>query len=78
VSNCPSRGLTVGQRVFGLADWTRNGSLTEYTTVEARNLAPASGEQIVGAIRIPAGSARRVRPPARAPAAKTIIQVIGG
>jgi NADPH:quinone reductase-like Zn-dependent oxidoreductase len=33
-------GLTVGQRVFGLADWSRNGSLAEYTAVEARNLAP--------------------------------------
>jgi NADPH:quinone reductase-like Zn-dependent oxidoreductase len=33
-------GLSVGQRVFGLADWTRNGSLAEYTAVEARNLAP--------------------------------------
>ncbi len=33
-------GLTVGQRVFGLTDWTRNGSLAEYTAVEARNLAP--------------------------------------
>ena len=33
-------GLTVGQRVFGLTDWTRNGSLAEYTVVEARNLAP--------------------------------------
>ncbi|KOX48187.1 NADP-dependent oxidoreductase [Streptomyces sp. NRRL F-7442] len=33
-------GLTVGQRVFGLADWTRNGSLAEYTAVEARNLTP--------------------------------------
>jgi NADPH:quinone reductase-like Zn-dependent oxidoreductase len=33
-------GLTVGQRVFGLADWTRNGSLAEYVAVEARNLAP--------------------------------------
>jgi len=30
----------VGQRVFGLADWTRDGSLAEYTAVEARNLAP--------------------------------------
>jgi NADPH:quinone reductase-like Zn-dependent oxidoreductase len=26
--------------VFGLADWTRDGSLAEYTAVEARNLAP--------------------------------------
>lgn len=33
-------GLTVGQRVFGVTDWTRNGSLAEYTAVEARNLAP--------------------------------------
>jgi NADPH:quinone reductase-like Zn-dependent oxidoreductase len=33
-------GLSIGQRVFGLADWTRNGSLAEYTAVEARNLAP--------------------------------------
>jgi len=33
-------GLTVGQRVFGLADWTRDGSRAEYTAVEARNLAP--------------------------------------
>ncbi len=24
-------GLTVGQRVFGLTDWSRNGSLAEYT-----------------------------------------------
>ncbi|MEC3994879.1 NADP-dependent oxidoreductase [Actinacidiphila sp. DG2A-62] len=33
-------GLTVGQRVFGLADWARDGALAEYTAVEARNLAP--------------------------------------
>ena len=33
-------GVTVGQRVFGLADWTRDGSLAEYAAVEARNLAP--------------------------------------
>ncbi|MGP4101688.1 NADP-dependent oxidoreductase [Nonomuraea sp. KM90] len=35
-------GLSVGQRVFGLTDWTRNGSLAEYVAVEARNLAPLS------------------------------------
>jgi len=35
-------GLTVGQKVFGLADWTRNGTLAEYVAVEARNLAPLS------------------------------------
>ncbi|MEV6303322.1 NADP-dependent oxidoreductase [Actinoplanes sp. NPDC051861] len=33
-------GLTVGQRVFGFADWTRDGSLAELVAVEARNLAP--------------------------------------
>jgi NADPH:quinone reductase-like Zn-dependent oxidoreductase len=33
-------GLSIGQRVFGLADWARNGSLAEYSAVEARNLAP--------------------------------------
>ncbi|RPE42147.1 NADPH:quinone reductase-like Zn-dependent oxidoreductase [Streptomyces sp. Ag109_O5-1] len=33
-------GLSLGQRVFGLTDWTRDGSLAEYTAVEARNLAP--------------------------------------
>jgi NADPH:quinone reductase-like Zn-dependent oxidoreductase len=33
-------GLSVGQRVFGMADWARNGSLAEYVAVEARNLAP--------------------------------------
>ncbi|MFF9624963.1 NADP-dependent oxidoreductase [Streptomyces griseosporeus] len=33
-------GLTVGQRVFGLTDWARDGSLAEYVAVEARNLAP--------------------------------------
>lgn len=33
-------GLTIGQRVFGLSDWARNGALAEYVAVEARNLAP--------------------------------------
>src|SRR5579875_1265974 len=33
-------GLAVGQRVFGLADWARDGSLAEYIAMEARNLAP--------------------------------------
>jgi NADPH:quinone reductase-like Zn-dependent oxidoreductase len=35
-------GLTVGQRVFGITDWARNGTLAEYVAVEARNLAPLS------------------------------------
>ncbi|MGC3862178.1 NADP-dependent oxidoreductase [Micromonospora chersina] len=33
-------GLSVGQRVFGLTDWNRDGTLAEYAAVEARNLAP--------------------------------------
>jgi NADPH:quinone reductase-like Zn-dependent oxidoreductase len=33
-------GLSVGQRVFGLADWYRDGTLTDYLAIEARNLAP--------------------------------------
>ena len=33
-------GLLVGQRVFGLADWHRDGTLAEYVAIEARNLAP--------------------------------------
>jgi len=33
-------GLTVGQRVFGLAEWNRNGALAEYVAIETRNLAP--------------------------------------
>src|SRR6058998_1886598 len=37
-------GLSVGQRVFGLADWYRDGSLAEYVAVEARNLAPLPGD----------------------------------
>lgn len=37
-------GLTVGQRVFGLTDWSRDGTLAEYVAVEARNLAPLPGD----------------------------------
>ncbi|MFV8189445.1 NADP-dependent oxidoreductase, partial [Streptomyces sp. AF1B] len=37
-------GLSVGQRVFGLTDWTRDGTLAEYAAVEARNLAPLPGD----------------------------------
>ena len=32
-------GLSVGQRVFGLSDWYRDGTLAEYVAIEARNLA---------------------------------------
>jgi NADPH:quinone reductase-like Zn-dependent oxidoreductase len=37
-------GLSVGQRVFGLTDWYRDGTLAEYTAVEARNLVPLPGD----------------------------------
>src|SRR5690242_7407059 len=37
-------GLSVGQRVFGLADWNRDGTLAEYVAMEARNLAPLPGD----------------------------------
>ncbi|MFF1926527.1 NADP-dependent oxidoreductase [Streptomyces sp. NPDC058221] len=37
-------GLTVGQRVLGLTDWARNGSLAQYVAVEARNLAPLAAD----------------------------------
>ena len=37
-------GLSIGQRVFGLADWHRDGTLAEYVAMEARNLAPLPGD----------------------------------
>jgi NADPH:quinone reductase-like Zn-dependent oxidoreductase len=37
-------GLSIGQRVFGLTDWYRDGTLTEFVAVEARNLAPLPGD----------------------------------
>lgn len=42
--NYGTTGLSVGQRVFGLTDWTRDGTLAEYVAVEARNLAPLPGD----------------------------------
>jgi NADPH:quinone reductase-like Zn-dependent oxidoreductase len=39
-----TRGLSVAQRVFGLTDWYRDGTLAEYAAVEARNLAPLPGD----------------------------------
>jgi NADPH:quinone reductase-like Zn-dependent oxidoreductase len=38
-----TRGLSVGQRVFGLTDSYRGGGLAEYVAIEARNLAPLPG-----------------------------------
>lgn len=37
-------GLSVGQRVFGLSDWYRDGTLAESIAIEARNLAPLPGD----------------------------------
>jgi NADPH:quinone reductase-like Zn-dependent oxidoreductase len=37
-------GLSLGQRVFGLTDWYRDGTLTEYVAIEARKLAPLPGD----------------------------------
>jgi len=37
-------GLSIGQRVFGLADWYRDGTLAEHAAIEARNLAPLPGD----------------------------------
>jgi NADPH:quinone reductase-like Zn-dependent oxidoreductase len=37
-------GVSVGQRVFGLADWHRDGTLAEQVAIEARNLAPLPGD----------------------------------
>ena len=44
-------GLSIGQRVFGLADWYRDGTLAEYLAIEARNLAqlPDDVDFMVGA-----------------------------
>jgi NADPH:quinone reductase-like Zn-dependent oxidoreductase len=38
-----TRGLSVGQRVFGLTDSYRGGSLAESIAIETRNLAPLPG-----------------------------------
>ena len=37
-------GLSIGQRVVGLADWYRDGTLAERVAMEARNLAPLPGD----------------------------------
>lgn len=37
-------GLSIGQRVLGLADWHRDGTLAEFVAIEARNLAPLPGD----------------------------------
>src|ERR1700741_2913365 len=37
-------GLSIGQRVFGLTDWYRDGPLAGYVAVEARDLTPLPGD----------------------------------
>src|SRR5215475_4339958 len=37
-------GLSIGQQVFGLTDWYRDGTIAEHVAVEARNLAPLPGD----------------------------------
>jgi NADPH:quinone reductase-like Zn-dependent oxidoreductase len=37
-------GLSLGQRVFGITDWHRDGTLAEHVAVEVRNLAPLPGD----------------------------------
>jgi len=36
--------VSVGQRVLGLANWHRDGTLAEYVAIEARNLPPLPGD----------------------------------
>jgi NADPH:quinone reductase-like Zn-dependent oxidoreductase len=44
-------GLSIGQRVLGLQDWYRDGTLAEFIAIEARNLAalPSDVDFTVGA-----------------------------
>jgi NADPH:quinone reductase-like Zn-dependent oxidoreductase len=37
-------GLSVGQRVLGITDWHRDGTLADYVAVESRNLAALPGD----------------------------------
>ena len=37
-------GISIGQRVFGLTDWYRDGTLAESVATEARNVAPLPGD----------------------------------
>jgi NADPH:quinone reductase-like Zn-dependent oxidoreductase len=62
-------GLSVGQRVFGLTDSYRGGTLAEYVAVEARNLAPPT-------VRRRSTSARRSSSTSRTTPWKTSAQSI--
>ena len=66
-------GLSVGQRVFGLADWHRDGTLAEYIAIEARNLAPLPGDvDFTGGASLPISGLTRVAGtvPARPPSSR--------
>jgi hypothetical protein len=54
--------LTVGQRVFGLNDRTRDGSLAEYTAVEARNLVPLTADVDHTVAEGSSGASREIAP----------------
>src|SRR5437763_10822895 len=57
-------GLSIGQRVVGLTDWYRDGTLAEYVAVQARNLTPRPGDVdfTVGAALVMAGLTAGQRP----------------
>jgi hypothetical protein len=65
-------GLSVGQRVLGLADWYRDGTLAEYVAVEARNLAPRPGDVDSTVASLRAARERGVMPIAAEPAPSAI------
>jgi NADPH:quinone reductase-like Zn-dependent oxidoreductase len=53
-------GLPIGQRVFGLTDWYRDGTLAEYVAVEARDLTPLPSDvdfTVGAALVMPGGRA---------------------
>jgi NADPH:quinone reductase-like Zn-dependent oxidoreductase len=73
-------GLSLGQPVFGLTDWYRDGTVAEYVAIEGRNLAPLPGvvglrggrepadlglDRVAGTIRARPPSRRAERPRAR-------------
>src|SRR5260370_10389188 len=67
-------GLSIGQRVFGLTDWYRDGTLAEHVAVEARNLTPLPGDvdfTLGAALVLPGLTAwHGLCPPARPPPAQ--------
>lgn len=37
-------GVSLGQRVLGISDWHRDGTLAQYVAIESRNLSPLPGD----------------------------------